>query len=150
MLKDIFIDTNIAPKLVNPNCDGYSDYMELVEWLFNDENNGYLLVSQKLLNEYSSTGNNGVFNALINQLTISGRLARKESKEISKFKSKFFTKRIINSLNSNREDWNHIALIMLSARKLAVSDDKNFREDIINFPRFNAVAKQNPKDLNYK
>ncbi len=60
MKKDIFIDNNIAKNFSNPIDN---EYKKLIRWLMkNDleqpEQNAYIVVSQKLINEYSRSSTN--------------------------------------------------------------------------------------------
>ncbi len=57
MLKDIFIDNNIAKNFSNPLDP---EYKKLIRWLITDDrqnsaNNAYLVISPKLIAEYQRT-----------------------------------------------------------------------------------------------
>ena len=101
MKKDIFIDNNIAKNFANPMD---VEYKKLVQWLmrYNPQNlpgDAYLLVSNKLLGEYSRTAFHG-FTAtcipiIIDQLTREGRLIKVSNTEIKEFQREHFTKKIV-------------------------------------------------------
>jgi hypothetical protein len=70
MLKDIFIDNNIAKNFCNPLDPQYKN---LIKWLMYDST-AYLVVSQKLLVEY--VGSTGQSPSLTNITVIIDRLTR--------------------------------------------------------------------------
>ncbi|MBI5220105.1 MAG: hypothetical protein HY958_14350 [Bacteroidia bacterium] len=61
-----------------------------------------------------------------------------------------FKKHIEKSLKSNAADWIHLKTVLLSYRKLAISNDKNLRNDINHYPGYNAIAAARPNELNYE
>ncbi|MGE5343195.1 MAG: hypothetical protein ACM3SY_17120 [Candidatus Omnitrophota bacterium] len=154
MKKDIFIDNNIAKNFSNPMDP---EYKSLIQWLmaFNPGNpeNAYLVVSQKLLGEYSRTSPPSLkFNiwAIINQFIREGRLIKKTNEEIKEFQRQCFTKKRIKDLRCNNEDHCHIATVLLSDRKYALSLDDNFIYDLRSFPRFKVKVEKRPEDLPYR
>lgn len=156
MLKDIFIDNSVIPKFSNP-LD--SEYKKLFEWLLKyDEkrknNNAYLAVSKKLLGEYDRSLRNAHssshnFVVIIAHYKRNDRFNSIDNESIKTFKRKYFKKKIVRRLVCDRDDRNHIPVVMLSDRKYALSLDANFRRDINNFPGFSARATERPQDLPY-
>jgi len=154
MRKDIFIDNNIAKNFCNPLDP---EYKNLIKWLktYNDmapDQNAYLVVSNKLLAEYQRTAmGSSATNiiAIIAQLTKEGRILKISNEQIKTFKQKYFTKKVEKDLKSNREDREHIPVVLLSDRKYALAIDKNFIKDLLNFPGFTVTVKTKPQDLPY-
>ena len=156
MLKDIFIDTDVIPKLSNP-LD--YEYKRFIKWLLNYDrnnnlNNAYLVVSSGLLGEYSRSLRNSHlssnnFCVIIDMFSRQGRFHSITNRRIKAFKQKFFKKHVLRRLTSSKNDRDHIPVVMLSDRKYALSLDANFRRDINNFPRFSARAAKRPQDIPY-
>jgi hypothetical protein len=153
--KDIFIDNNIAKNFSNPIDP---EYKKLIKWLieFNSDsknNNAHLVVSQKLLAEYyrtmghAASGNN--IAVIINLLTQQGRLNRISNDQIKEFKQSQFTKKVERKLISNKEDREHIPVVLLSDRKYALTLDEKFTTDLVNFPSFTALVGKKPSDIPY-
>lgn len=144
-MKDIFVDNCAAKNFANPLDKHYKAF---IAWLKSD---GVLVVSQKLLVEYGRTcggcaaGSNIV--ALVNYLTINGRLVRFTSKQLKQVK---FKKHVENALLSNRQDHVHIKVVILSCRKFAVSGDTNLRTDLNAFPGYTITAVKRPESITYK
>ena len=84
---------------------------------------------------------------LISELNKKGRLYKIGKDQIKEFIRKHFKKSL--KLRSNVKDHQHIPVVMLSNRKLALSLDGNFRYDINNFPKFKAEAYEFPSEANY-
>jgi hypothetical protein len=143
-MKDLLVDNTVAKNFANP-LDPH--YKALVHWLFDT---GFLVVTQRLLIEYSRTAaaasSNTAMPALVDHLLRNGRLSMFGKKTLSKFS---FSTRIRRSLRSNQEDHDTIKAVMLSVRKLALSHDVNLRHDINHFPGYNARAAKRPQDLPY-
>lgn len=155
MLKDIFIDHNVAKNFSNPLDD---EYKKLVKWLIRyDErsplNNAYLAVSYKLLGEYCPSPGHPHSSTniiiIIDKFTKQGRLNRISNSAIKNFQRKYFKKHIVRGLRCNPPDRDHIPVVMLSDRKYALSRDTKFRYDVNNFPRFSALAAKRPQDIPY-
>jgi hypothetical protein len=153
--KDIFIDNNIAKNFANPLDP---EYKKLIKWLkkFNyDSNNrnAYLMVSNKLLFEYVATSGNSLSSnsiiAIIGELTKQGRLIKISNEQIKEFKQKYFTNKVKRRLTSNKEDQEHIPVVLLSDRKYALTLDEKFTDDLLNFPSFNATVGKKPSDIPY-
>ncbi|GAK50869.1 hypothetical protein U14_02110 [Candidatus Moduliflexus flocculans] len=156
MLKDIFIDNNIAKNFSNP-LD--IEYKKFIQWLMRYDvqepsKNAYLVVSQKLIAEYQRTTRNSFsptnIAIIIDRLTREGRLIKISNQEIKDFKQKYFIKKVIRKLTCNHEDWEHIPVVLLSHRKYALSLDDKFIHDLRNFPGFNVLIEKRPEDLSYE
>lgn len=154
-MKDIFIDTSTAVKLCNPVDNSYKC---LIQWLikfnpYNLEHNAYIVVSNKLLLEYKRSIGNSVSNTnlivIVEMMQREGRRIKISNQQINDFKRQHFSKRIIRRLRCNKEDWEHIPVVLLSYRKYALSNDNNFVYDLNNFPGFVAKAATHPNDLLY-
>lgn len=156
MTKDIFIDNNVAKNFANPLDP---EYKKLVEWLrrFNADdlpNNAHLVVSNKLLAEYSRTAGAAhsvsSIPVIIDKLTKEGRLIKINNADIREFKNNHFTRRVVRNLTCNQEDRDHIPVVLLSYRKYALSLDHNFCRDLINFPGFVVRVENRPENLPYQ
>lgn len=159
MKRDIFIDNNIACRFANP-IDPH--YKELVSWLIEnhvipenqEDDRAYLVVSNKLLNEYLSScrgapATNAIPN-IVNKLLRDGRLIKISNKQISEFKTTYFTKTVERKLTSNAEDRNHIPVVLLSERRMALTNDEKFTYDLVNFPGFTVIVSDRPERIPYK
>lgn len=155
MKHDIFIDNNVAKNFAYPLDPHYKD---LVAWLFQFDKkrgdlNAHLAVSNKLLGEYiSSSGecNSGTaIPVLINKLLSEGRIIKVSNAQIKSFKQVYFTKKVNKKLRSNSKDREHIPVILLSNRKIAITIDDNFLHDVLNFPGFNVTAAKRPEKIKY-
>ena len=154
MKKDIFIDNNAALHFTNPPSDAYKT---LIEWLKehnNNEDDAYLVVSPKILHEYTASlggsmkMNNMLF--IVDILTRQDRLQPFSNKDIKSFQDTNFTNTVVKKLKCNYKDKLHIPIILMSDRKIALIEDLKFLNDVINFPGFNAHATASPETLNYK
>jgi hypothetical protein len=140
-MNDIFLDTNLAHKLINPM---EQEYKEFYNWLIND---GVLVISNYLEHEYCAGNQNLV--SVIYKLTIQGRINRIPN---SALKSLNFSKRIESHFISNFKDRIHIKTIILSDRKLGIIADKNLVYDINNLPKINKIkpiAGTRPNEVPY-
>lgn len=155
MRRDIFIDNNIAKNFSNPKDP---EYKKLIDWLwdYNPNNfsmNAHLAVSKKLLGEYKSTASftssSTTITVIIGKMTREGRLIFVKNAEIKEFQRKHFKKAIVKKLRSNREDHDHIPVVLMSDRKYALSLDDNFIYDLVNFPGFHVRAEKRPERLPY-
>jgi hypothetical protein len=148
MKQDIFIDNNIAKNFSNP-MDG--EYKKLIRWLM--LGNAYLVVSNKLLGEYSRTvtsasgGSN--ISIIIDILTQKGRLIKITNTEIKEFQREHFKKKVKKNLRSNKKDHDHIPVVLLSHRKYALSLDNDFIYDLVHFPGFTVRVEKRPENLPY-
>lgn len=157
MLKDIFIDNNIAKNFAHPLDP---QYKKLVKWLFYSyhpseaDKNAYLVVSQKLLNEYHSTCRLCVSNtsivAIVNTMLIQGRLRKFSHEEISNFKRIHYKPRVKRMLRCNCPDKeHHIPTVLMSDRKYALVGDNKLKADLVNFPGFRCLATKRPEAIPY-
>ncbi len=158
MKKDIFIDNNIASRFKNP---ADPEYIKLRDWLVlyreikegEVDTNAHLVVSNKLLNEYSRSnqnikdGQNIIL--IIGRLQRQGRLIKIDNQEIKDFQQEHFTKKTLKQLFCNQEDREHIPVVLLSQRKYALSIDDAFVNDLLNFPGFQALACKRPEEMPY-
>ena len=53
-------------------------------------------------------------------------------------------------LLSNNKDRNHIPAVLLSDRKMTLSEDDNFLHDLYEFSGFEPITAKRPENLNYK
>ncbi|KAF9658281.1 hypothetical protein ABHQ57_15000 [Tenacibaculum sp. ZH5_bin.1] len=154
-MKDIFIDNNIAKNFVNPADENYK---ELIKWLLeynNDkDNDAYLVTSNLLLKEYLSSSRDcsksTSIPVIISTMTAQGRLLKFSNQNIKEFITENFTKKIHKSLRSNEQDHTHIATILMSERKYAISIDENFNQDLKDFPGQEVTVVKRPEELDYK
>lgn len=152
MKKDIFIDNNVAKNFASP-VD--KNYIELINWLvkydIESDDNAHLVVSNKLLNEYFKSSRDcsksSSIPVIIGKLTREGRLIKFKNNEISTFQDTFFTKAVLKRLLSNIEDHFHIATVLMSERKYAITIDDNLFNDLTSF---NATVVKRPEQLAYK
>ncbi len=159
MKHDIFIDNNIASKFANP---ADPEYKALIQWLMDNheiaqgaaDDRAYLVVSQKLLAEYSRSCRDAAgitsIPMIVNKLTQEGRLVKISNLQIKNFKNQYFTKTVEKKLQSNSEDREHIPTVLLSDRKYALTYDDNFKYDLEHFPGFTVIVEKRPEDLPYK
>ncbi|MET7036906.1 hypothetical protein [Elizabethkingia miricola] len=163
MMKDIFIDNNVAKNFATP-LDPH--YKSLIEWINEYDEDlvekepdkkhefAHLVVSQKLLVEYLKSSKDcsklNAIPSIIGRLTIQGRILKKTKKEIEDFQNKYFTKVLFKSLQSNVEDHVHIVSVLLSNRKLCLTYDENLTKDLSNFPKHTVFISERPEKLNYK
>ena len=66
------------------------------------------------------------------------------------FQTKYFDKKMNRKLKSNSKDRNHIPVVLLSNRKMALSEDNNFLDDLLQFSGFTPITAKRPENLNYK
>jgi hypothetical protein len=161
-VKDIFIDNNIAKNFANPSD---LEYKKLVDWLIRcDENtpekNAYIVVSKKLLGEYSgatiqakSTSNITAILKIMNK-TVNGhkRIIEISNDDIKAFHKthKIRDKALKKTYNKLGKDKTHIPLVMLSNRKYALTYDENFAYILKNFPGFKVLVEKRPEKLPYE
>ena len=155
-MKDIFIDNNIASRFANPMD---KEYKKLLEWLqtYNEntpDDNAFLVVSNKLIAEYIRSNYNAVSSTsiplIINILTQQGRLNHITNQAIKDFHKTYFTPKVKRKLKSNSEDREHIPVVLLSERKMALSIDDKFITDLNNFAGFEVTTAKRPEELDYK
>jgi len=159
MRKDIFIDNNIASKFSNPQD---KEYIKLTEWLMfydqndslNKDNYAHLVVSKKLLVEYSRSSLNAISDtsipSIVDKLLREDRLIIVSNQQIKDFQTIHYSKAVLRKLRSNNEDREHLPLVLLSDRKFALSYDDNFIYDLLNFAGFIVVVKKRPEEIQFK
>ena len=154
MKKDIFIDNSIASKYFSNSID--EEFKKLIIWLQtcnrDEYNDAYLVITPFLLREYIESNRNAnsetnIVN-LINTLTKEDRLVRFDKKQIETCQKKFFVKKVLKRLQSNAKDRNHIPAVLLSDRKIALSEDNNFLSDLRLFS--DVIAEKRPEEINYE
>jgi hypothetical protein len=84
--------------------------------------------------------------ALVNHLTIQGRLVHFKKADLEKL---LIPKHIIRNLLSNRPDHVHIKVVILSHRKYAVTMDKKLLRDLNNYPGYHVQAVERPEEICY-
>ena len=158
MKKDIFIDCQIACKFASTKDPHLK---ELIDWLLkkdheNPADRAFLMLSPMLRKEYDG-GNKNCFKefsilTIIIKMQQDDRINFKKKEEIDEFKREYISKKQWDKLNSKENDKDNIPLVFLSDRKMVLSEDENFVEDLINFPKFgNEVScSMNCQDFNYK
>lgn len=159
MKKDIFIDNNIANKFTNPQD---KEYIKLTQWLMdydetnsaNKDNYAHLVVSKKLLVEYSRSAygatSDTAIPTIIDKMMREDRLIIISNQEIKDFQSQYFTNAVNRKLKSNAQDRDHIPTVLLSDRKFVLTYDQNFTADLEGFPGFSVTVEKRPEDIPYK
>jgi hypothetical protein len=154
-MKDIFIDSNIAKSFSRPADE---EYKNLIRWLLihkhDTENDAYLLFSKKLEQEYVGSAQHAKsFTSIpyiIEILRRQERLREFSNNEIEDFLTTFVTKKVKRRLREIKKDWNHLPLVMLSDRKMAITIDDDFIYNLTHFPGFTVIAAKRPEELPYK
>jgi hypothetical protein len=157
-MKDIFIDNDVTTKHFSNPID--KDYKNLIDWLrtFNNdvENDAHLVLSNFILREYheSNKNPNSQTNiiSIIDEMIKNNRVKRIGNKDIQDFQTRYFTKKTLKKLTSNAKDRNHIPAVLLSERKIALSEDSRFLNDLLQFSGFSPIVafSPNPEKLPYK
>ena len=154
-MKDIFIDNNIASRyLSNPTEE---EYLNLIDWLDTSsdlkENDAHLVVSRHLITEYHESNRNPKSRTniiwILDRMTKRNRINPISNSQIDTFQKQHFTKKILKRLLSNSKDRNHIPAVLLSDRKMTLSEDNNFLNDLYQFSGFNPITARRPENLNY-
>ena len=147
MIKDLFVDNNVAKNFKNP---ADPEYRKLMDWLFHE---GHLVLTQKLLIEYLSS-NQGNFGqsiiTIVNQLTIEGRIVKLSTDEL---KALTFKKKLDEKCLKLNKDYWHLKAILLSNRKTAIIIDKAFRDAVNSHPKYEGVqacAVARPEEIDYE
>ncbi len=113
----------------------------------------HMNVCNRLLSEYSrSARNTGIATSLpilVELLQRQGRLIKFTNNEIEIFKNKHFKKKVTKKFVSNGQDWDYIAVVALSERKLALTEDKNLSKDLKTLPKFDISVADSPEKLDY-
>jgi hypothetical protein len=148
-MKDIFIDVQIANRFSRPPND---EYKNLIRWLLECED-AYLVVSDKLKNKYWSGGqclssSPTSICHIYDILESEHRLNIKSSKEIKLFQEKYYKDKSIN-LKCNKEDKDHLPIIILSNRQYAIIEDNAFAKVVSQFPKFKGRVSVQPGTYDY-
>lgn len=145
MKPDLFIDSNVSghfAKLVR------ADYQALAQWLYDE---GCLVVCQSLIGEYVTAirGSSAprTLVAITDRLQRDGRLRQVSKEELHAF---LIRKPVRRRLRSNRADHDFIKVVLLSDRKLALSEDRKLAHDINDFPGFDAHCGSSPSEIAYR
>jgi len=153
-MKDIFIDNNIAKDFATP-INPY--YKPLIKWLFDynkNENDAFLVMSKKLMNEYVASAQNCMKSTsivvIVSKLTREGRINPFSNSDIKEFMSSEYKPKVLRKLRSNFKDRYHIPIVLLSERKIALTKDVNFSFDLENFPKYNVIVEDCPSKVDYK
>jgi hypothetical protein len=153
MRKDLFIDNNTTQYFSNPIDDGYK---KLIEWLKTysekEEDDAYLVVSPFLIKEYNESNRypNSRTNIvqIIADLTKEERLTHFSKKEIEAYQKEHFTKKVLKKLlTKETKDVNHIPIVLMSDRKMALTKDNNFTHDL---ELFDAIVGKHPDELAFE
>jgi len=117
------------------------------------ENNAFIVVSKKLINEYSRSSTNAKsltnITVVISKMQKQGRRIFVTNQQIKDFQNEYFTKKVLKNLKSNNEDREHIPVVFLSDRKYVLTLDENFTHDLLHFPKFYAKVEKRPEKLKY-
>lgn len=85
--------------------------------------------------------------AIVDRLQRDGRVKRLSKSELRAFRLPTSAKRL---LRSNRADHDFIKVVLLSDRKLGVSEDRDLAYDINNFPGHHAHVARAPSKIDYR
>lgn len=125
MKPDLFVDSNVSGHFARPVRP---DYKALVKWLCDE---GCLVVCSSLIQEYGAavrgSSSPTTLVAIVDRLQRDGRLRRFSKKKLQAFPLR---KHAPRRLRSNRADHDFIKVVLLSDRKLALSEDKKLTQDI--------------------
>jgi hypothetical protein len=117
------------------------------------DSTAYLVVSKKLLVEYfgSTSHSPSLTNItiIIDKLQREGRLCTISNEQIKEFKRQYFTNKIRKKFTCNKEDQEHIPVVLLSDRKYVLTLDQKFTCDLLNFSGFKVIVCDKPQDLPY-
>ena len=142
---DLFVDADRSGKFCRPVDPAYQD---LIEWLLSD---GYLVVCQSLIVEYHRAVQGSslptTLIVLLDKLKRQGRLRHFDKKTLDDFRIRTHVER---GLRSNREDRDHLKVVLLSDRRLGISGDVNFCHDANNYPGFTATVDRHPSQVPYR
>ncbi|ARU27070.1 DUF2492 family protein [Cellvibrio sp. PSBB006] len=129
-MTSIVIDTCVMSLYDTPMDPTYKD---LFSWLFE---NGTLVISQHLLNEYNRSNNYKIFVLLEHLMRHEEhkRLVKIPNDQINQFKEdkKF-------KYTCNQEDINNARLVFLSERKKLITHDKPLTTDVNKFKKVDGI-----------
>ena len=142
---DLFVDSNLSQYFCRPIDQAYR---RLITWLCTE---GQLVVCQTLVGEYHDAVRGSdqatALVVLVDRLQKEGRLKFYKRSEVQAFRIKDSRRK---RLRSNRRDHDYLKIVLLSDRKLGLSDDKKLRYDINNYPGYAAVAAGHPSAIDYR
>ncbi len=154
--KDIFIDNDCASKhFSNPVQEQYKDLIRwLIEYEKDSDDNAYLVVSQKLLVEYNrscrgATSSSSMPN-IIAKLTKEQRIIKVDNASLKALAPKILTKKRLKKLTCNKEDHAHIITVLVSDRKMALTEDQKLFNDLVAISGYKTIVAMNPNELNYR
>ncbi len=143
--KDIFVDTNLAKNFCNPVDEVLKEF---IRWLFYQ---GSLVVSNSVIREYSDacqkSASQSSILVIIAHQTRKRRLVKISNEALNEV---VFENRELKAIKSNRKDHEHLKAVMLSHRRMALTNDKKFAHDVISLPRIKGTAAAKPHDLEYR
>lgn len=147
-MKDIFVDNSVVNEFASPKD---IEYKKFITWLMEK---GFLVASQKLINEYNRTCSGSYsctsITVILNRLISDKRIRIFKKTEIENFKRIYFKASVRKVLRSGYVDREyHIPTVLMSNRKYALVDDNNLKYDLVNFPGFTVLAEKRPEDLPY-
>lgn len=144
-MKDIVLDSMIALSLCTPIKPGYN---ELAVWL-RDE--GVIRYCNYLLNEYSrccatspSTTSIIYLIELQNRKGISGKISNDQIKALR------FSPKQLRGMKSHKKDHPILKTVLLSNRKVLISQEENLIYDLVNYPGVNCVCGTEIDQIDYK
>lgn len=142
---DLFVDANLSGHFARPVSP---EYCRLIQWLREE---GWLVVCRSLTVEYhkavrGSTSPTTLV-AIVEKLQRNGRLRSFSKSELRAFHIPTSAKR---RLRSNRADHDFIKVILLSDRKLGLSEDRDLAHDINTFPGHHAHVARAPSEIAYR
>lgn len=142
---DLFVDSNLSRHFARPVR---AEYKEFIEWLGGE---GHLIVCSSLINEYFTAVRGATapttLAVIVERLQRVGRLRRVSKEELTAFR---FPKKVERRLQSNRADHDFIKLVLLSDRKIGLSEDRKFVRDVNNFPGYDARVAGTPSEIDYR
>ena len=142
---DLFVDSNLSRHFAKPVR---AEYRELIQWL---DGEGHLVVCGSLISEYFTAVRGATapttLAVIVGRLQRVGRLRRISKGELTAFR---FPKRVERRLQSNRADHDFIKLVLLSDRKLGLSEDRKFAHDVNSFPGHDARVAAAPSEIDYR
>ena len=142
---DLFVDSNLSQFFCRPIDQAYK---RLITWLCTE---GRLVVCQTLVAEYHDAVRGSdratALVVIVDRLQRDGRLRFFKKGEMQAFRIKANRRK---RLRSNRRDHDYLKIVLLSDRKIGLSDDKDLRYDINNYPGYAAVAAGHPSEVDYR
>lgn len=142
---DLFVDSNLSGHFCRPIDKAYEN---LIQWLLAE---GQLIVCPSLIREYHDAvrGSDRPTSlvVLIGYLQREGRLKQCTNRELSSF---VIPKHRRKRLLSNRRDHDFLKVILLSDRKLGLSEDRNLRRDVNGYPGYTACVGAHPSEVEYR